>query len=378
MKIGTRLPLRGSTRTAARRLVGRCLLFSSLGLGTLTLAACSGDLAEARRAQEEMEPQLDHAALNPAHLTARTVSESELLGMPRSISVVGRHVVVSDMAADRAFHVFDRDSGAHLNSFGRRGNGPGEFMTYAVISRVPGGMDVVDALDPTKAQLTRLELPGGGITQVSQRDFRQLPASGFPYDLVMLDQDRAAGLGLFPEGRLGVFDLTAGTGRYTGQLPQVDGQHNGILQQAWMGRMATNPAGTRIAVVTMNAGQLEIYDAAGDLLSRTDGPFPFDPDYRVGRQGDFERGIRHRTGYSSVAATEDRIYALFAGRAEAHFRGWKLSHGEFIHVFDWSGELDRVFSLDREVLRIALDQDASAIFAITDTPTPAVLRFPIP
>lgn len=368
----------GGTKMDGRRSAQSWFVRCFLGLGTLMLAACSGDLGDARRAMAEMEPQLDHSHLSPTHLMAETVSESDLLGMPRSLAVVGHHVVVSDMAADRAFHVFDQDSGAHLNSFGRRGDGPGEFTTFAVISRVPERSDAIDAFDPTKAQVTRLELPGGDVQQVGQRDHRRVSASGFPYDLVMLREGRAAGLGLFPSGRLGLFDLADGGGSYAGELPDAEGQHQAIIQQAYMGTLASNPSGTRIAVVTNRASQLEIYDSDGELLSRTDGPFPFGPDYRVGRQGDYERGIRHREGYPSVAATEDRIYALFSGRAEAHFRGWSLSHGEFVHVFNWSGELKSVFKLDREVLRIALDNDASTLFAVTDTPTPSVLRFRLP
>jgi hypothetical protein len=355
-------------------------LLCLFALGPVALASCIGDFSkEARRAMAEMEPQLDHSDLTPVGLTAETVTESDLLGMPRSLAVVGEHVVVSDMTGDQAFHVFEWDSGVHVNSFGRRGDGPGEFVGSAVISRVPGLTDVIDALDRNKAQVTRLELPSGEIRQIQQRDHRQIPASGFPYDFVMLATDRGVGLGLFPVGRLGFFNLTNGTADYVGEVPYTDGQPPGVVQQAYLGMLAADPSGTRIAVVTIHAGQLEIYDALGNLLIQTDGPFSFGPELTAGRQGDPERGPRYRSGYSSVAATDDHIYALFAGRAEAHFRGgWSRSYAEFVHVFTWDGELERVFKLDREVIRIALDRDGSDLLALTDTPTPGVLRFRVP
>jgi hypothetical protein len=53
-------------------------------------------------------------------------------------------------------------------------------------------------------------------------------------------------------------------------------------------------------------------------------------------------------------------------------------HGEFIHVFDWEGELNRVFRLDHPVTAIALDEEETAIYAVVEDPTPQILVFPLP
>jgi hypothetical protein len=146
-------------------------------------------------------------------------------------------------------------------------------------------------------------------------------------------------------------------------------------QQAYLGTLVSDPGRNRIAVLSTRAPRIEIFSAAGGVLMETEGPYPFVPDYRFDRRGEFMAGPRNRHAYPSASATDGQILALFSGRAEAHFRGWSGSHGEFLHVFDWDGEFQRAFRLDREVLRIAVDPAGGRLYALTDHPEPAVVVF---
>jgi len=326
---------------------------------------------------DRIEPYFDHSELGPQQVSGEVLNDEEFLAMPRHIRVQGDYLVVSDMASDQSIHVMARGNGERVASFGRRGDGPGEFTTSAVLSGVPGVEDVMYAFDPSKSHVTRLGLPNGEIRELEGRTFLRLPTAGFTYDLEMMNESRAVGLGLFDGGRLGVFDLVSGETQYVGPMPPGDDVRFHILQQAYMGTLVTSPSRHRIAVLSRRASRIEIYDGAGDLLEVFDGPHVFDADYRVDRQGQYMAGLLNRHGYSSAAATDDYIFAAFSGRAEAHFRGWSGSHAEFVHVFTWDGELDRVLVLDREVLAIAVDPSGSTLYALTDFPEPALLRFPL-
>src|SRR5690606_33222294 len=148
-------------------------------------------------------------------------------------------------------------------------------------------------------------------------------------------------------------------------------------QQAYHARLALNPARTRAVVATRLSTDVVIYDAAGELVARAQTPYRFPVDYMVDGDGNFMPGLRNRFGYQSVTATDSLVYALFSGKAEAHYRGMSGALAEFVHVFGWNGTLVRVLRLEREVLAIAVDEAASALYAVTEQPEPAVLVFPL-
>lgn len=359
----------------------RCVSSAILAISfAAALAACDTRTQMRRmaaQAKEEMEPFFDHAEHHPVMIGSRVISEAEFLGRPRRLAAVGNYLVVSDMVSEHAVHVFDRGSHEYIGSFGRHGRGPGEFIAAPALSAVPGASDLVLALDPSFRRASLFRLPKGGVVPFDERGIVRLPTA-FVYALEMIDQRRAMGLGFFEHGRLGLFDLAAETVEYAGALPaEHRDEHYVRLQQAYQGFLALNPARTRAVVATRLSSDVEIYDTAGALLARGQAPYPFGVDYMVDEDGEFMAGPRTRFGYQSVAATDSLIYALFSGRAEAHYRGVRGGHAEFVHLFGWDGSLRGVLRLDREVLAIAVDPAATELYAVTENPQPAVLVFPL-
>lgn len=332
-------------------------------------------LRTAARVKAEMEPYFDHAQYAPATIHAAIVSEADFLAAPRDLEVIGNYLVVSDMYSQEAIHVFDGSSREYLGSFGRHGQGPGEFVAAPVLSAMPGADSVVVALDPSFRRVTRFHLPGGEVAPIDARDVVQIPTL-FVYALEMVDERRAIGLGFFEEGRLGIFDLAAGTVSFAGAVPGNEADESFVRrQQAYQAYLAVNPARTRAVTATRLSTGVEIYDVSGELFAHAQTPYDFPVDYMVDQGGEFMPGWHNRFGYQSVTATDNLIYALFSGKAEAHFRGMSGAHAAFVHVFNWDGGLERVLRLDREVLDLAVDQAGATLYAITEKPQPAVLAF---
>jgi hypothetical protein len=358
-----------------RRRCAALVLAAGMPLG---LASCDDDLRrQATRVKAELEPYFDHAEVGPTLLRSEAIYEGEALGIPQRILATPAHLVVSDRASEHRLHVFDRATGERLGSFGRDGRGPGEFTHAPEISTVPGQAEVLYAYDGNQRRVTRLRLPEMTPVDFGDRSVLTLPGEQTVYDLVMLDQDRAVGLGLFPAARLGFFNLVDNSAHHTGRLPSDDGYPFHIVQMAHIAFLAVHPMHERFAVLTRHGTRVELYDRGGDLVAEAAGPHPFRVDYEVDRRGDMLRGPRNRHAYRGAAAGEDRLYALFSGRAEAHFPGPSGQAAEFVHVLDWEGRLDRVYRLDREVYAIALGPTGTALYAVTHSPEPAVLRFPL-
>src|SRR5690606_14996100 len=98
------------------------LLFGALLL-PVVLGAC-----EVRPRHISAEPaEMSHAAFAPVGTESRVVYDGETLALPIGIEVVGEHLVLLDGAADSMITVLRRSDGALVRTFGRRGEGPGEY-----------------------------------------------------------------------------------------------------------------------------------------------------------------------------------------------------------------------------------------------------------
>lgn len=353
----------------------RRITWNAMVLGLV--AGCESNARMADRIMHDMVPSFDHAEHEPQTIHGVVMNDADILARPRSVEIIGEYLVISDAASEHVIHVFDRKSEDHVNSFGRLGDGPGEFMASAVLSGSPGMDSIVTTLDPTHRRVTRFRIPEGQIEPVGRTSTRQLPTLHFVYNLKMVDEHRGVGLGFFDSGRLGFFDLLNEAEDYAGDVPGDDDEPYIIRQQAYQSYLALNPARTRIAVLTRLATAIDIYDERGNHLATAEAPYRFPVDYLIDNEGNFMAGMRNRHGYKGVATTDDSIFALFSGRAEAHFRGMSGAHGEFVHEFNWDGELKRVFRLNQEVLDITVDEMGATLYAITERPQPAVLVFSV-
>jgi len=101
----------------------------------------------------------DRAAPVPAALVPEAVYSDDSLGWIVDLALAGGRLVGIDALLDPSVHVFDIESVKRLGSYGRRGDGPGEFKDPEQI--VPATTDSpgdVWILDGVHQRLTRLSL----------------------------------------------------------------------------------------------------------------------------------------------------------------------------------------------------------------------------
>ena len=121
------------------------------GIWSLTAAAiCAcGPADGAREASHEAQ-----TALIP-----EAVFSDDALGSIVDLAPVGDRLVGLDALLDPSVHVFDRVSLRRLGSYGRTGDGPGEFKDpEQIVPGAPDSPDEVWILDGVHQRLTRLSL----------------------------------------------------------------------------------------------------------------------------------------------------------------------------------------------------------------------------
>ncbi|HUG40568.1 MAG TPA: BF3164 family lipoprotein [Longimicrobiales bacterium] len=324
-----------------------------------------------------VEPAADTRLEASRVLPARVLHESDALAAPTDVEVMGSTLVIADDFAERPLQLMRRSDGAIERSFGGKGQGPREFESAWSIDVIdPAGEFMVHDLMLQRVTWVDVREDFEDGAWVADRSLK------LKAETMMLETswtpEGMLGLGILREGRLAHMDRQGAVVRTSGPTP-MDGQAvpPEVRQQAYQSKLKPNPSRTRWAVATRFADRLEIYDAAGALVAEGTRRYGFEPVYeaqRSTRAVSMTTGQETRFGYLDLAATEDRIYALFSGRTRAEGRA---NYGNTVHVFDWSGKMVDVLQLNDYVIALAVDPAGESLYGIRHDPFPAVLEFPL-
>lgn len=343
----------------------------------LAALACAGACGDQAASLKYGPAELDHSSLHPVKVNTRVLASGAFLGLPARMLASGDYLLVLDGASDSVVHVVSSRDGHLVRSLGRRGAGPGEFQgarSFAV--RSAGEPPWI--FDIALGRLTRVD-PATPFHPASARTIT-LAGEVLPVQPLWLNDTLLVSPNFSDRGRLSFFNGEGKFLRAAGRLPASPGIPPSVVQQAWIGGMTASRSRGLLAIATLYADQLEIYRNDGTLVRKVRGPFHFDPQYKVDNAGGMltmSSGDAMRIGYSSVVSSDDYIYAVFSGRTREGF-GPSSPFGRYIHVFDWNGDLIKVFQLDAEVLALAMAPDQRTFYAIRHDPEPAILTFQIP
>lgn len=337
------------------------------------LAACKDEAPSGRYGPGE----LDHSALHPVELKGQFLATGDYLGAPTEMVMAGEHLLVIDARSDSALHVIDARTGRHVRSLGGRGEGPGEYRGPWSLASERSRPDQPWVYDLQLARLTRVDLRPDA-APATQAKIVRIQGEALAIQPVWTQDSLLVSPSLSARGRFSFYGPDGTFRRAAGPLPLGNGGVSpAILQQAWMGTLVSNPQTGWLALATQYADQVEIYRPDGSLVRRVRGPFRFDPQFTVEQtQGQpvMAQGDAMRFGYTDAEATPSEIYALFSGRTREAYKG-ASSFGRYVHVYDWQGELKRVYELDSDVVAIALSADRKRLYGIGEEPAPVIVVF---
>ncbi len=332
-------------------------------------------------------PEFNHSSLRPRQLEGRILVAAGL-STPLALGVVGPYLVVADETGDDSLlKVYERDAGGLVFATGRMGSGPGEYQDiWAVRPARASTAHRPEAwvYDFTLRRLTFLDLGDAGRSiPARERPTLRLDSEVSITAAAWLDDTTIVSLGFFREGRVGVFDNAGRLRRTVGALPAVTKDAPpAVLQHAYQSNLGVKPDGSLVFVANRHAGRLELFRPTGERIAIVHGPFDFEPTFRVvpgrdsARTPVFSSGDDLRFGYLSIAVTETRAFVLFSGRTRRGFPG-AANQGQFVHVFDWTGQLLDTFDLGRSVFALDVDPAGEVLYAIQHDPEPAVVVFDI-
>ncbi len=322
--------------------------------------------------------EISHEELNPKPVRTQVVFESDSLTIPHRLADTPAGLVVLNPYTDPKILLVNVSNGSLIDSFGRAGGGPGEFRFPYSISSISNKPDIVWIGDPNQHRITRLTVDGSaGIVRDAMEfiaPFREIIFS----EVVALNDSLFLTNGAFVTARFRLFAKSGHLVDEFGPSPNPErGEPVAIAAMAQEETFAIHPDRRYVAAGGMMNGFIRLYDLERPEWSKiAETPFPFQPTYRAGSRGSLpslQPQANTRYGYLGLAATRDRIYALFSGRTLGGF-GQASGTGRFIHVFDWEGRLIEVLTLPEAVAAITVAREGTSLYATRWEPYPAVVR----
>ena len=313
-------------------------------------------------------------------LRGRALGDPGALAKPIAIRRTGAWLVVLDRSTDDQVIVMNAETGRIARTFGRQGAGPGEFLAAQSLDIDPKDSRVLWIYDINQRRFTRVEgalnSPPTGVPRFRSLSLNTGAAVWTPF---WTSVGEIVATGFFPDKRIGVLDASGTMLRSFVDIPGNADDPAMVRQEAYRSYLTLSPSRRRVAIATRHSDRIDFYDVSGPRIAEGARPFGFEPAYIVQSGGAgpaMATGGDLRFGYIALASTERQVFALFSGRVR-HGSGGTASFGTFLHVYDWRGRLEKVFSLDAPLLALTVSDDGSRVFGVRHEPLPNVMIYDV-
>ena len=305
----------------------------------------------------EPGPRIDD--LDTEVLRGTVLAGGDEFGLPTRLEVTGDELLVLDRYRTEPILALDRASGRVLRSFGREGEGPGEFKSPVSLVADESGIAVLDV------GLNRITWLASGPSMFTMLTTTQIGLDAAATDFVLTADGDYLVSGFMADGRLARLNHDGGLVEYAGRPARMDGLPAERRIEALQGSLRATPARDRFVRTHRFASRLELVDAQASTSTVAWGPERFEP-----RSGQYET----RFGYLDSAPSSDGFFALYSGRTREEYPD-RANYGAVVHEFDWDGRLRAEHRLDADVITIAWSEEDRLLYAVRHDPLPEVLVY---
>ncbi len=285
------------------------------------------------------------------------------------------------------FETYDLLSGKKLNDFGRRGNGPGEFISRGSVFYSSEFMKLF-IYEPIRNQIFYLDKDELNSTHPELNVYQEIDLDGFFGVTVCILDSTFVVQGISREyDRLQFHPIPDGKlfrrGAYQENLVQgnIEGIDRYRKELSIQGSICANNKLNRLVSAYYYTDLLEVYDLDEDrIIGSSEFTQPIQRIFSGNRLNDIARINRDaRTGYSKIILVKDWIFCLYSeSTVDEIIRSGMFSHSNQIHVFDWDAKLVAKILLDIHVYSITYDAKRNAILGLRSNPEFEIVSFDCP
>ncbi|HEK86396.1 MAG: BF3164 family lipoprotein [Candidatus Saccharicenans sp.] len=294
---------------------------------------------------------------------------------PRRIGLINNYLVLGDYKADKIVRIVDLKSAKLLKSFGRRGQGPDEFISFSQIIQDPQDQNSFWIFDLSTGNFKKFNIIKIlNCNYYPEKIIKIVEETGIPFRLTLSPDGKILALGAFFKGRVAIYDTNGNFIRIIGKIPVKEEKFASQHSQGFQGEIVYRDKSNEIYVATLYGSIVEKYNPNGDLISTLYGPESFFPQYDVVPAGQYYTmapNKKTRFGYFDICYNNkiDRLFLLYSGRNFFE----KENLGNIIYVLDENDEILEQIELDKNIFEMEITEDGSTIFGLTENGV--VLKF---
>jgi hypothetical protein len=262
--------------------------------------------------------------------------------------------------------IYDIDSGENIKSFGKKGQGPGEFVGASIVSPSPSNPKEFWIYDVTLRRLTKYNIE----TVLNSTDIKPdyivniCADAGQPFNFSFLSDNTFIASGAF-QSRLCFYNLNGDTIKTNGYVPGKRDHNVTIFEHlvvAYQCALNFNHRKKKIAICNYDGDLLEIYDIKGNIIKTVHGPDLFIPEY-IPYSG-HAKMTSQRCGYTDLCSSSNYIYCVYSGERQENMQDWLVGCGKNILIFNWQGEPVKQVKTDIRLGPINFSEERNTIYAI--------------
>ena len=307
---------------------------------------------------------------------------------PRRLHVIDDLLLIEN--SDRMepfFETYDLHSGKKLNDFGRRGNGPGEFISRGSVF-YSSEFNKLFISEPIRNQIFYLDKNELNSSHPELNVYQEIDLDGFFGVTVCILDSTFVVQGISREyDRLQFHPIPDGKlfrrGAYQENLVQGNTESIDRFRKELSihGSICANNKLNRLVSAYYYTDLLEVYDLDEDrIIGSSELTQPIQRIFSGNRPNDIARINRDaRTGYSKIILVKDWIYCLYSETTvDEIVKSGSFPHSTQIHVYDWDANLIAKILLDSPVYSIAYDEKRNQILGLRSTPESEIVKFDCP
>ncbi len=294
--------------------------------------------------------------------------------------VMGDYAIVVDKKSDKMIKIFSIKTHRLKTSFGRKGQGPAEFIQPIIVTLDPENKWKFWIYDLSLKELKKFDLRKilrGNFYPERTVEFKK----GTPVYLAITAEGKILATGIFRKGRIWMYDIEGNVEKIIGKIPVkfknklLAPQHS----QGFLGKLVYEPDKKEIFVVTEFGSIIERYNAeTGELIIAYIGPGNFFPEYDITRAGPYYVLVynkKTRIGYIDIKLNRKlkKIILLYSGKRFFDNKGRPVNESSNkILIMDSNGKIEEEYLLDKEIGHISLSEKEFRIYGAT---TEEIFRF---
>ncbi len=303
------------------------------------------------------------------NLKSTKINDFELL-VPTAIGLIENYLIIVDKKADKVIKIIDLKSKNLVTAFGKRGQGPSEFVGASDIIQDPIKTNMFWVFDISARKLKKFD-----INKVVKNIFEPekiilfKEGVGIPKQ-VIITENKIIGIGFFFKGRIAIYDLNGNYIKSLGKIP-VNFKNERFASQhslGFEGKFVYKKKTKTIFIAPLLSDIIEKYDENGVLCSTLHGPDLFFPEYEIVQAGEYYTityNKKTRNGYVDICYNKkfDNLFLLYSGK---YF--FDTNRNLFYNTVYVIGKDDKIIEkikLDTGVKRIKMSNDGKIIYALS-------------